>query len=43
VLNDVIAEVDHAWKYHQELLKQTEVLSGKMQLYRDNLALLMAG
>ena len=43
VLNDLIGEVDHAWNYYQELLKNAEELRGKMQLYRDNLALLLAG
>lgn len=43
VLNDVVAEVESAWTYHQDLTKRTEILSSKMQLLRDNLAIIHAG
>jgi hypothetical protein len=43
VLNDIIAEVDNAWSYHQDLMKRTEVLSQKLSFYRDNMALLQGG
>lgn len=34
ILNDVIAEVDHAWGYYQDLTKRSEILSQKMNFYR---------
>lgn len=36
-------EIDHAWAYYQDLTKRSEVLSLKMQNYRDNLAIIHAG
>jgi hypothetical protein len=43
VLNDVVAEVESAWTYHQDLTKRAEMLSTKMQFLRDNLAIIHAG
>jgi hypothetical protein len=43
VLNDILTEVDHAWSYHEDLSKRSEVLAARLQSYRDNIAIIKAG
>lgn len=39
----MIGEVDHAWSYYDDLTKRAEILSTKLQTFRDNSAVLKAG